>query len=414
MPQQTMNTLAVVFAVAALTPIGVDLLRRWVVVPAVVLEILLGIVVGPQVLGLAHDDTIITFVADVGLALLMFLAGYEIDFARIRGAPMKLAGMGWLASLVLGLACGFLVHGFTFASLVVGLALTTTALSTLLPILRDAGLLPTAFGVRILAIGAFGEFGPIIAIALLLSGQAPAQTAIVLLAFAVITIVVVVIALRQDSGRMRKLVTTTLGTSVQYAVRIAMFIVVAMLWVANELRLDLLLGAFVAGIVFRLVLRRSGHDETELVHGKLETIAFGVFVPFFFVVSGIRFDLRALLAHPVSLALVPGFVVLFLLVRGGPLLMLHRHDMPRRERGDLALLASTALPLLVVIATIGTETHTLPTHTAAALVGAGLVTVLVFPLVALRGRRAVDELEPGDRQPGGNGARHERSDQRDG
>ncbi|HEX3593136.1 MAG TPA: cation:proton antiporter [Pseudonocardiaceae bacterium] len=396
MPEQTMNTLAIVFAVAALTPLGVDLLRRWIAVPSVALEIVLGIVIGPQVLGLAHDDTIITFVADVGLALLMFLAGFEIDFDRIRGAPVKLAGAGWLASLVLGLVCAFLVHGFTFASLVVGLALTTTALSTLLPILRDAGLLPTPFGARILAIGACGEFGPIIAIALLLSGQAPAHTAIVLFAFAVITIVTVIIALRQDSRRMRKLVTSTLGTSAQFAVRIAMFIVVGMLWVANELRLDLLLGAFVAGIVFRLVVRRGGADESELVHGKLETIAFGVFVPFFFVVSGIRFDLRALVADPVSLALVPGFVVLFLLVRGGPLLVLHRHDLSLRERGQLALPAATALPLLVVITTIGTETHTLPTHTAAALVGAGLVTVLVFPLVALRGERATDVPEPSD------------------
>lgn len=396
MPPQTMNTLAIVFAVAALTPIGVDLLGRWVVVPSVVLEIVLGIVVGPQVLGLAHDDTIITFVADIGLALLMFLAGFEIDFDRFRGAPVKLAGAGRLASLVLGLACGFLVHGFTFASLVVGLALTTTALSTLLPILRDAGLLPTPLGARILAIGACGEFGPIIAIALLLSGQAPTHVAIVLFAFAVVTIVAVVVALRQDSRRMRKLVTSTLGTSVQFAVRIAMFVVVAMLWVANELRLDLLLGAFVAGIVVRLVLRRGGDDEADLVHGKLETIAFGAFVPFFFVVSGMRFDLRALLSDPVSLALVPGFVVLFLLVRGGPLLVLHRHDMSPGERGRLALLASTALPLLVVITTIGTETGTLPTHTAAALVGAGLLTVVVFPLVALRGRRSVEVPEPSD------------------
>lgn len=396
MPEQTMNTLAIVFAVVALAPIAVDLLRRWVTIPSVVLEIVLGIVIGPQVLGIAHDDTIITFVADIGLALLMFLAGFEIDFDRIRGAPVKLAGAGWLASLVLGLACGFLVHGFTFASLVVGLALTTTALSTLLPILRDAGLLPTPFGARILAIGACGEFGPIIAIALLLSGQAPTHVAIVLFAFAVITAVAVVLALRQDSRRMRTLVTSTLRTSVQFAVRIAMFIVVAMLWVANELRLDLLLGAFVAGIVVRLVLRRGGADEAELVHGKLETIAFGAFVPFFFVVSGMRFDLRALLSHPVSLALVPGFVLLFLLVRGGPLVVLHRHDLSLRERGQLSLLASTALPLLVVITTIGTQTHTLPTHTAAALVGAGLITVLLFPQIALRDRRAADLHEPSD------------------
>jgi Kef-type K+ transport system membrane component KefB len=238
-----------------------------------------------------------------------------------------------------------------------------------------------------LAVGAFGEFGPIIAVALLLSGEAPAKVALVLLGFAVVTVVAVIVAMRPHSARVRRLMTRTMTTSVQFTVRIAMFVIVVMLWVADTLRLDALLGAFVAGIVVRLTLRRNGEAETEQVHSKLETIAFGVFVPFFFVVTGMRFDLHALLADPVSLILLPGFIVLFLLVRGGPILLLHRHDLSQDQRRRLAVLASAGLPLIVVITTIGTRTGTMPTDTAAALVGAGLLTVLVFPLIGLRGMR---------------------------
>jgi Kef-type K+ transport system membrane component KefB len=387
MTQASITTFAIVFAVAALTPLLIDSVSRWVVIPSVVVEILLGIVVGPQLLGWAHEDNLITFTADFGLTMLMFLAGYEIEFDRIKGAPMRLAGIGWLVSLALGLGFGLVVHGFTFASLVIGLALTTTALSTLLPIIRDAGLLPTPFGTRMLAVGAFGEFGPIIAVALLLSGEAPAKVTLVLLGFAVVTAAAVVVAMRPRSARVRRLMTRTMTTSVQFTVRIAMFVIVVMLWVADTLRLDTLLGAFVAGIVVRLTLRRNGEAETEQVHSKLETIAFGVFVPFFFVVTGMRFDLHALLADPVSLVLLPGFILLFVLVRGGPILLLHRHDLPPDQRRRLALLGSAGLPLIVVITTIGTRTGTMPTDTAAALVGAGLLTVLVFPLIGLRGVR---------------------------
>ncbi len=387
MPDASITTFAIVFAMSALVPLITDSVAKWITIPAVVVEILLGILVGPQVFGWAHEDAMITFVADFGLTMLMFLAGYEIEFDRIKGAPMKLAGIGWLVSLVLGLGFGLVVHGLTFASLVVGLALTTTALSTLLPIIRDAGLLPTPFGTRILAVGAFGEFGPIIAVALLLSGQAPAKTALVLLGFAAVTAVVVVVAMRPRSTRVRRLMTRTMTTSVQFTVRIAMFVIVLMLWVADTLRLDTLLGAFVAGIVVRMTVRRNGDAETAQVHSKLETVAFGVFVPFFFIVTGMRFDLDALLADPVSLVLVPGFVVLFVVVRGGPILLLHRHDLSVDQRRRLALLASAGLPLIVVIATIGTQTGTMPTDTAAALVGAGLITVLVFPLIALCGMR---------------------------
>lgn len=380
-----MNTLVIVFAAVVLAPLVADRLARFVVIPSVVLEILLGLLVGPQVLGWATEGPLITFIADFGLAMLMFLAGYEIDFDRLQGTPLRLAGVGWLCSLVLGLGFGILIHGFTFASLVVGLALTTTALGTILPIVRDRGLLGTRLGPRILAVGGFGEFGPIIAIALLLSGNAPTQTGLLLAAFALVALAAVWLALRPRSKWLVRLVTVTVGTSVQLAIRFAVCTIIVMLWVAYELTLDVLLGAFVAGIVVRLAITTSHPREAEVVQSKLEAIAFGMFVPFFFVVTGMRFDLRALLDNPAALLLVPVFVGLFLVVRGGPILLLHRKDLDRAAARRLALLGSTALPIVVALTTIGTDTGVMRASTAAALVGAAMITVLVFPLLAVRG-----------------------------
>ncbi|MFC7343407.1 cation:proton antiporter [Saccharopolyspora griseoalba] len=382
-----MHSLAsLAFIVVAMTvaPMLADRLRRWVVIPAVVFELLLGVLIGQQVLGLAHEDEVIGFLADFGLAMLMFLAGYELQLDEVRGRPMRLAALGWLISLVLGLGFGAAVHGLSFPSLIIGLALTTTALGTTLPMVRDAGLLGSPLGARVLAVGALGEFGPIVAVALLLNDQNPARTVLFLAAFGVVAARVLWAAANRRSERIVRLVRTTLGTSVQFAVRLCVLVVVLLVWLASGLGLDMLLGAFVAGLVVRLFIDAGEPGEGEVVESKIEAIGFGLLVPIFFVVSGMRFDLRSLLAEPSALALLPLFLVLFLLVRGFPVLLVHRRDLPVRPRFSLALLGSSALPMVVVITTIGTRTHQLPASTASALVGAGMLSVLIFPLIALR------------------------------
>lgn len=388
MPHETLSSIAVVVIAATVAPMLSDRLGRWIAIPSVVLEILFGVLIGSQVLGWAHEDEIVGFLADFGLAMLMFLAGYELKLSEVRGKPMRLAALGWLVSLVLGLGFGALVHGFTQATLILGLALTTTALGTTLPMVRDAGLLDTPLGARVLAVGALGEFGPIVAVALLLNDQNPVRTLLFLGAFGVVAARALWVASNRRPAGLSRLIRTTLGTSVQFAVRLCVLVVVLMVWLADGLGLDMLLGAFVAGLVVRLFLDAGDPDEGEVVESKIEAIGFGFFVPFFFVVSGMRFDLKALLDQPSAFALVPLFLVLFLVVRGLPVLVLHRRDLPARPRRSLALLGSAALPMVVVITTIGTETHQLPTSTASALVGAAMLSVLIFPLVALRGSRA--------------------------
>lgn len=385
MSVSTETSIVVITAAVAVAPILADSVHRWIAVPNVVIELVLGVLIGPVVLGWASNTAVVANIADFGLALLMFLAGYEIDFQRIAGSPLRRAATGWLISLVVGLAAGMAIRGTSLGGLVLGLALTTTALGSILPILGDAGVLGTPFGARIMAIGALGEFGPIVAVALLLTGDAPLKTSLLLVAFAVITVAGAFVAVRRSRHPLlTRLMAATMNTSGQLAIRLCMLTIVLMLWITHSFGLDVLLGAFAAGIVEHLAVRTADSAQRELVRSKLEAIGYGAVVPFFFVVSGVKLDISAFGNDPVALAFIPLFLVLFLLVRGGPVPLLYRRDTKRDEMAALILLSGTALPLVVVITTIGTQAGVMKASTAAALVCAGMLSVLIFPLTALK------------------------------
>jgi Kef-type K+ transport system membrane component KefB len=388
MTDTTLSSLVLILLAAAAAPVLSDVLGRWVAVPAVVVEIGSGILIGP-VLHWAHEDQVITFLSDLGLATLMFLAGLDIDLARIRGGPLRHAVTGWLSSLVLGLvlAAALAGHHGTRAAVVIGLAVTTTALGTLLPILHDNGELRTPFGTQVLAGAAVGELGPLVAIALLLSTDRPVRTVLMLACFVAIALVASLLALQPRGARLGRLLDSTLTTSGQLAVRLVMLFIGVMAWVAEELGLDVLLGAFAAGMVFRLFSAGAGARETELVEAKLIGLGFGFFTPLFFVVSGMRFHLDAIVKDPVILFGVPAFLLAFLVVRGGPTFLLHRGP-AASDRFALAFYLATELPLVVVITAIGVRTGRLSSATAAALVAAAMLSVLAFPLIASRLRRS--------------------------
>jgi Kef-type K+ transport system membrane component KefB len=372
-------TIVVVAALAALTA---GLLARWLVIPVVVLEILLGIVVGPQLLDLAQPDDFIEFFSNLGLGMLFFFAGYEIEFDRIRGEPLKLAAIGWVLSLAIAYTLGGLLAlaGVVLSLVFVGSAMATTAIGTLIPILRDAGELRTRFGTYLLAAGAMGEFGPIMLITLVFSTKNPASEAAILIAFVLIAVIGGIVAVR-STVRGWDLFERTLETSGQLAIRMTVVIVFALAALASSLGLDLLLGGFVAGIILRLALR--GREVTTL-ESKLTAVGYGFLIPFFFVVSGIKLDLEALLDDPIQFLKVPLFLGLFLVVRGGPVMLLYRRVMDLRDRRSLALLVSTELPLVVAITTIAVEEGHMRASTAASLVTAAIVSTAVFPILGLR------------------------------
>jgi Kef-type K+ transport system membrane component KefB len=356
-------------------------------IPGVVLELALGVLLGPAVLGWVSPTGVILDCANFGLALLMFLAGLELNLPVMRGRYLRLALGSWAGSLIgAAVVAGVLLSaGHRHGEVVIGLSLTTTALGTVLPIVRDAGVLHTSFGYHVLAIGSVAEFGPIVLVALLLGGDHPVITAVLILAFGLLASGFGIGASRPWGRRLTSWLQRGLHSSSQLPVRAAMLLIVALVFLTSELGLDILLGAFAAGVVVRVALSGPGPDvEAEIFQGKMEAIGFGLFVPVFFIVSGAKLDLQSFAHHPQALAAIPMFVLLLVLVRGAPTLLTYRNTLPTTRRVSLSLLAATGLPLIVVITAIGTANRYVATQTAAALVTAGVLTVLILPAVAMR------------------------------
>lgn len=376
--------LAVVGA-AAVAALIAGLVGPRLALPVVVIEILLGILIGPDLLGLADPDDFLDFFSSLGLGMLFFFAGYEIDFERVRGRPVQLAAVGWAMSLALayGLGAALAAAGVVLSLVYTGSALATTAIGTLIPILRDAGDFRSRFSTYLLGAGALGEFGPIVLVTIALSTSNPLNQATLLVGFVALAVLTSVLAVR-SVGRGWALFERTFESSGQLIIRIVVVLLFSLLTIASELGLEVLLGGFVAGLVTRLALRGR---EVSLFDSKITALGYGFLVPFFFITSGMQFDLDALVASPTALLKLPLFVGLFLVVRGVPALVLYRDVLDLRDRFALGLYSATALPLVVAITTIATETGHMRSSTASALVGAGIVSTLVFPMVGMRLRR---------------------------
>ena len=376
-------TLVLIGLAAVLAPIIAEGSRRFIAVPEVVILIVLGIILGPYVLDLAHPNNIVTALSDFGLTYLMFLAGTELDLSTIRQGHLGRAVGSWGASLVLALGVGAFLHGtgLVLDSVVVALCLTTTALGTLLPILRDTGVLRTSLGPSILSVGAIGEFGPIVAVAVLLTNRDARVTFLLLALFVAVAVIAALLATQLQPPKVIALMRRHLHSTSQLPVRVSVLLVILLVYLAEKLSLDVLLGAFAAGVVVRLFIKG---EDSEPITSKLEAIGFGFLIPIFFIESGINFDLHALIHMPKVLLLVPMFTVIFLFTRALPTWAFFRSAVTNVEARTLAVLSATGLPIIVVITTLGVSEHRMKPQNAAALIAAGMLSVLVYPLIGLR------------------------------
>ena len=381
-------TLLVIPLLAVLAPLLARGLGRWVRIPVVVFELVLGILVGPAVLGWAVPSDFVETMSQFGLAMLFFVAGTEIEFGSFRGRLGRRAALGWLISLAAGVAAAFL---FTpgEAAVVIGVALCSTALGTLLPILRDAGELPTPFGKAVAALGAVGEFGPLIAISIFLGSREPGISTVVLVVFAAVAGLAIWLAYRLPRGAMHAFVNSTLHTSGQFAIRVVFLILAALVALSIVLDLDMLLGAFAAGVIWRLLMRDASEPDREAVESKIEGVAFGFLVPVFFIYTGVTFDLQALLDQPVLFLLLPVGLLALIVVRGLPSMLAAPEGASAKERVSVALLGATGLPIIVAVTAIGVDEGILTTTQQSVLIATGMLSVLLFPLIAmaLRGDR---------------------------
>jgi Kef-type K+ transport system membrane component KefB len=379
------DTLAAVAAVSLLAALVVGLFPR-LPVPQVVLLLAGGMVLGPHALdiGSAQDVRVL---ADVGLGFVFLLAGYELDLRLFREDAGRRALLAWAVSL--GLAVGVVgvltAAGLVRAFLPVALGLTTTALGTLLPVLREKGLLGGRLGRYLLATGGVGELFPVLAIAVFLGTQGRLAALASLGAVAVLAVVLGVLRRGiRDGSRLAVVIVTGQNETAQITLRGTVLLLIALIAVTEQFDLDAVLGAFLAGVV----LRQWVGQAAPQLEAKLDAMGYGFFIPIFFVSSGMALDLASIAQAPLRLVL---FFALMLAIRGGPALLVYRRVLPLRERTQTALVSATALPVLVALSTIGLRSGTMLPENAAALVGAGVVTVLVFPaLVVALNRQPVE------------------------
>jgi Kef-type K+ transport system membrane component KefB len=370
----------VIVLVSAMAAVTVATVPGRFVPPVVVIELALGILVGPHVFDIAATDEFTGFFSNLGLGMLFFFAGYEIDFERIRGRPLMLGAIGWGVSIVIAHAFGaaLATTGLVVSALYTSTAMATTAIGTLIPILRDSGELRTRFGTYLLAAGGIGEFGPILLITLFLSTEKPLHEASILIAFVALAVALALVSTRLV-WRGWEALERTFEASSQLAVRTTVVLIFGLVLLAGKLGLDVLLGGFVAGMITRLALK--GH-ELQVFESKLTAVGFGFFVPFFFITSGMELDVEALGSLNAMLKLLM-FFVLFLVIRGAPALLLYRRVLGARQRAALAFYSATQLPLVVAITTIAVDAEHMKTSTAAGLVGAAMLSTMIYPLVGL-------------------------------
>lgn len=381
-----------VMAVAVAASLLAEIRIGTVWVPVVVWEMVFGILIGPHGLGIARNSDLLDWFGHrAGLAALFFMAGMELDLQKVKGRPLSLAVQGWILSLGIAVAATAVLHWSPdiHTPKIVALVLTTTAMGTFLPVLRDAGHLDSRFGSFVLAAGAMGEFGPVVAVSLAVTRVYGAwQEVALMLGFVALAVMAALIALGLRPPRVLKLLERTMHSSTQLPVVLSLLLVAVFVTLSQAIGLESVLGSFAAGMVVGLATQG---EAGKLFREKTEAICFGFLVPFFFVVSGMNLDVGALLRNPKTLLLTPLFLLLFLVVRGAPV-ALYRNDIARYERWPLVLYSATALPMVVAITDIGVRTGRLQAEIAAALVGAGLLSVLLFPTIASallsRGKRA--------------------------
>lgn len=367
-----------VFAVALISPLVVGALpARWRV-PQVVLLLVGGVLIGPQGLGWS-DPAAVSTLSDLGIGFLFLLAGYELDPTVMRQRSGRLAVGAWCTSLVIAFLLVALVMRPAAPQVVAAgaIALATTALGVLLPVLRDTGQLGTRLGTTALAAGAVGELAPIVVMAVLLGSRRSSVAALLLFGFAALVVALSAAPARINVPRVSQLMLRAEHGTGQSTLRLTVVLLVALLATSAALGFDAVLGAFLGG----MVLRRWAPGDVEQLEGKLDAVAWGVFVPVFFISSGMGLDAASIPRSPWQ-PLV--FLLLLLLVRGGPVLLWLRRDLDPRERVQVGLYSATTLPLLVALTELAVTDGLMSKDAAAALVGGGVLSIVVFPLVAQR------------------------------
>jgi Kef-type K+ transport system membrane component KefB len=397
------DNLLIVVAVAFAAPLLLGFFPS-VKLPSVVLEIIAGIVIGPSVLGIVHVDEAISVIALLGLAFLLFLAGLEIEFDKLRGQVLRLTLMGFAISFVIALWVALLLKatGLIETPLLIAIILCATSLGVLIPVLKDGGEISSTFGQLIVAAGTIADFGAVILLSIFFSGEGGVGSTLLLIGSLVLLAVVVFIAVKsaERSSLLRQDLVRLQDTTAQIRVRGAFVLLVGFAAIADSLGLESILGAFMAGAILSLLDKDEAMTHPEF-RRKLEAVGFGIFIPVFFVTSGVKYDLDALLSSTSNVIMVPIFLAALVAARGLPALI-YRKLLDARHTMVAGLMQATSLPFIVAAVAIGEDLDLVDAAEGAALIGAGLLSVLLFPVIGLGllkggdGGKGAPDSEPSD------------------
>ena len=377
--------LLIVMLLAVLAPV-VSSLSREIKLPFVVVEILLGILAGPHVLNLVSVTPSLEELSRFGMAFLFFWIGFEIDFKRLWGQDLMRASKAWGISLILGVSIGFILKQLDVvnSALLFGLATTTSALGIIVPILKDREDMDSPFARAAVSMATIGELAPIlIASVIVIESGNPKPIDIILLVSLVAGVVFATyLATRITPPGFITYLRAQIQSTSQLLVRLASLLLASLFFLTGSFGLDAILGALAAGIILGLLTNNDTGDE---IKGRFESIGFGLFIPIFFITTGIRFDLTGIASSTTALIQIPFFLLILLVTRGVPT-SLYKDELNAEERQTLAFSSATALPVLIALTDIGISTGIMRTEVAASLVGAGVLSVLIYPSLMLRNR----------------------------
>jgi Kef-type K+ transport system membrane component KefB len=354
--------------------------------PAIVFELVLGIILGPAVLGWVSVDEPVTVMSLIGLAVLLFLAGIEIEFDMLRGKVLRATLIGFVLSFGIAIVLGLILKeaGLVKQPIFLAVLLCATSLGVLVPVLKDAGQVNSTFGQLVIAAGSIADFGAVILLSLLFSEKSTSTTSQVILLvglFVVALLIGLAVAGVEHSKTVRMVLARLQDTTAQIRVRAAFLILIGFVALAGKLGLEVILGAFLAGAIVSLV-DQDRQMTHPLFRRKLEAIGFGVFIPVFFVTSGVKYDLNALTSSGSTIVRVPIFLAALMLARGLPALLYGRL-IPRKQVAIAGLMQGTSLPFIVAGTAIGQQLGLISAGSSAALIAAGLLSVLIFPALSL-------------------------------
>lgn len=376
-------SLFVIAACAMAAPLLSALTRRRI--PDVVWLLVLGVLVGPHGFGWAAESEGVGLLRELGLGLLFLLAGFEVDADSLRGRQGRWAMLTWLGSLGIGwlLAALLVPQATAQTALALAICVSSTALGTLLPILKEAGTASSPLGHGVLTHGAVGELGPVVTMSVLLGTRSPGSTMIVFAIFVVGALLAALVPARLASSlpSLTRVIVRGTNTTLQTMLRVVFLLLTALMALTAVLGLDIVLGAFVAGAIVRIFVPR----DDRALERKLTVVGYSFLIPVFFVTSGMTIDVAVVARMwPLLIALL----VMILVSRGVPVWLAERFGSTGsgisapRDQVRLGLYSAAGLPIIVAVTELAVGQRLMSPANASVLVAAGAATVLIFPFAA--------------------------------